>query len=302
MLLRPEEKNKYRRSGEIAKELKQKLLAVAKPGCPLLRLTKIAEIFREEYGERVTPAFPLNISINEIAAHYSPLIHEPGVLPRHGVVKLDLGVQIDGYISDTALTVDLDGKHKRLIDAARSALNAAIATIKDGVSVKSVSSIIEETIVEHGFRPIYNLTGHKIERYKLHGGINVPNTASKFSLTGRLNKFKTDDIYAIEPFATDGAGYVIDGHATYIYRLVDGSSEEPLLQAIKQEFDHLPFSPRWIPMVYKIKPRQLMNRIRQFVELQKLSGYPELIEKTKAIVSQFEHTIRVTKNGCEVLT
>ena len=120
------------------------------------------------------PAFPTNLSINEIAAHYTPSYNDETL--AHGLLKVDLGVHIDGFISDTSFSLDLEDseENKKLIEASKKALEEAKKTIEKGIQINKIGKAIQETIESYGFSPIINLSGHQIEQYNLHAGLTIP--------------------------------------------------------------------------------------------------------------------------------
>ncbi len=270
---------RYLQAGEIASRVRKEAEARVKEDTPLLEIAEYVENRIENLGGK--PAFPCNISLNEIASHYTP---ENNILSfkKGDVVKIDIGVHIDGYIADTATTVEIgSSNHAKLILACENALENAIATIRDGVQTRAVGKIIEETIKRNGFNPVRDLTGHSLERYKLHAGITIPNCKSFFSST-----IKKDMVFAVEPFATYGKGNIRYGRA-HIFS-IGSRVKSKQAQKIRKRFYSLPFAKRWLP---EIDTRDL-----------KLRQYFELIEAGDQIVAQFEHTVIVADNSCEVIT
>jgi len=159
------------------------------------------------------PSFPCNISINEIAAHYSPGLDDDLKIPKGSVIKLDIGAHIDGYISDTAITVSLEHRFKGLVESTEIALNMAISSFKHGKKLGEIGKVIQDVIVKMGYKPIRNLGGHLISRYNLHAGIFVPNVFDRSP-----EVIQKDNVYAIEPFSTNGEGLVREGgKATNIF-------------------------------------------------------------------------------------
>ncbi|MEO2152470.1 MAG: type II methionyl aminopeptidase, partial [Thermococcus sp.] len=161
------------RAGEIARKVKEEVVDLIKPGTKLYDIAEFVERRIVELGGK--PAFPCNLSLNEVAAHYTPYKGDDTVLKEGDYLKLDLGVHVDGYIADTAVTFRVGMEEDELMEAAREALENAIATLRAGVMVRDVAKAIEETIRGKGFNPIVNLSGHKVERYKLHAGVSIPN-------------------------------------------------------------------------------------------------------------------------------
>jgi methionyl aminopeptidase len=269
----------YIEAGKIAAQVLHETGSCIKEGVSLLEVAEYAEDRIKDLGGDI--AFPCNISINEIASHYTPDDDKPW-FKKGDVVKIDIGVHIEGYIADTAKTVEVETvDHTRLIRASKDALDNAILSIRRGVQTRAVGKIIEETITKQGFSPIKDLTGHSLEQYKLHAGISIPNYGSFFS-----QKIKKDMVFAIEPFATYGRGNISYGRP-HIYAA--GRASTKAHKDISERFGTLPFARRWIPE---------MN----LDDVKGLREYSELIESSGAIVAQSEHTVIVGESGCEVIT
>jgi methionyl aminopeptidase len=290
------ELEKWKKSGEIASQLMKKAVQLSKPGTPLL---EIAEKLEEEAEKlKVKWAFPVNLSINEVAAHATPAYDDKRV--AEGLLKIDLGISIDGFISDIAKSVDLtpENKHKEMIKANEKALSEAIKIVKSGVEVREIGKKIHEIITAAKFAPIRNLSGHEMKRYDLHAGLNIPNHDNN-------NKTPLEDgVYAIEPFATAGEGIVIDGKPSGIYMLLEkkpvrDAKTREILDFIEKEYSSLPFSARWI--VKKFGTLSLI-RLKNMEQNGILHSFAELIEKSRMPVSQAEHTVFVEKNRIIVLT
>lgn len=242
-------------------------------------------------------AFPLNVSVNEMAAHYTPSIDDERVFGEKDIVKIDSGVHKDGYIADAAVTVDLSGENGKLIEAAEEALENAVSVIRAGVTTKEIGKTIEDTIVKYGFRPIENLTGHVLGRYDLHAGISIPNISVDYA-----HELKEGDVVAIEPFATPGRGKVNEMKRVEIFgylrdRPLRLKEAREMLAYIKENFSTLPFAERWLMKKFSSK-----FALQELVRSEALRTYPILKEVSGAIVSQAEHTVMVKKDSCEVTT
>ena len=289
-----------RRAGAISRKVKEEAYRIVREGASVLEVCERLEAIILE--EDAKPAFPCNISINEVAAHYSPLPGDSTVIPPSSVVKVDIGVSVDGYIADTAISVAVDPMFEPMVEAAKTALREAIRLARPGVSVSRIGAAVQRVVEQMGFKPIRNLTGHEIARYSLHAGLSIPSVASHQS--GRLEAWH---IYAIEPFVTTprGGGEVVPRRLTTIFRVDSGrilqmrlkKEEKMLAKLLAERFDSLPYSPRWIPSYEKIK--RLHERM---VKLGRIHRYPVLVEKKGEPVAQAEHTILVTEDGCEVIT
>jgi methionyl aminopeptidase len=287
--------DKYRGAGRILAEVREEAIERIKEGVSLLEVAEFVEnSIREKGGE---PAFPCNISRNEEAAHATPSIDDKAVFGKD-IVKLDIGTHIDGYIGDSAVTVDLSGNNDGLVKASEAALNEAIKIIRDGVSTVEIGEVIENTIREQGYKPVVNLTGHGLMRYNSHAPPTIPNVKYEHGVILREN-----DVVAIEPFATDaqGAGKVVESGNAEIYSLIKAKpvrlrEAKKLLEEIKK-YQGLPFAKRWLP-------RERLDLALRMLENTKgvLRDYPVLREEEKGLISQAEHTIIVKEDGCEVTT
>ena len=299
--------SKYREAGKISIEAKKLALKIVKPGAKAYDVCERIEDLIIKKGAK--PAFPVNFSINHEAAHYSATILDNRIVPENAIVKIDLGAHIDGYLVDTAITVNLDPDLEDLSNASKDALEKAIEAVKPGMKVDEVGKIIEKTIEGYGYQPIRNLSGHQIKKYILHAGVSIPNTGP--NTFGRSPaKFEPGRIYAIEPFASTGEGWVNNDRVITIFRYVkDPRSKDKELRNIamkvKNIVGRLPFSPRHLhdKSTGKKGKEDVTRNIRKLQRANVITGYPVLIEANKDIrVSQHEDTIRITRDGCEILT
>lgn len=283
-------------AGRIAQEVKKWIRPKIKKGTPLLELAEKIESKIIELGGK--PAFPTNLSINEIAAHYTPLYNDE--TKAHGLLKVDLGVHINGFISDTSFSIDLENspENKKLIEAAEKALEEAKKTIAKDTPTNIIGKAIQDAIESKGFSPIINLSGHQIEQYNLHAGISIPNIDD--NRTANINP----GLYAIEPFATNGSGKVKDGKPSGIYSLIDyknirNPSAREILEYIAEEYVEMPFCSRWIIKKFGTKALIALNQLEQNGNLH---HYAQLVEVGKGVVSQAEDTILIEESGKKTIT
>lgn len=283
---------KYLEAGRIARECRDYAAGRVKEGGRLLDLVKETEEKIITMGGAI--AFPLNISINENAAHDTASPDDKRIFSSGDVVKVDLGVHIDGYIADTAVTVDL-GDNALLVEASRAALEAAIAMVRPGVRSGEIGAAVQTEIERRGFRPVANLTGHGLGKYLLHGPPTVPNIAMQGG-----HMIEEGMVFAIEPFASTGAGMVSDSARTEIYSQISSRrirlpTARKILKNI-EERKGLPFARHW----YHGDKTDLA--LVQLVKQDILRGYPVLHDIRGSLVSQAEHTLIVTEDGCIVTT
>ena len=292
---------KYKLAGKIAADAREFGVGLIKSKASYLDVVNKIESKIIDSGAGL--AFPVNISINEIAAHFTPKNNDNLFFKTGDVVKLDLGAHVDGYIADTAITVEVETNNfSDMIKASSDALYAAIALMKPGINLNEIGRKIKQTISSFGYKPIENLTGHSMEKYLLHAGASVPNVPDT------IHNYTPgeDDVFAIEPFATDGEGRVISGQGSNIYickenfnpRLIRDKKAKLVFDRVRKEFKSLPFAQRWLEK--KFSNTDLLLRKLSFLGLVK--QYPQLLDAKKGIVTQKEHTVIVTEDGCEVIT
>ncbi len=279
----------YKEAGKIAKNALQKGIESVKEGKSYL---EIAEEIEGYIKARAELAFPANISVNSVAAHYTPSLQDALEFRKGDVVKIDVGAHVNGFIADTAKTIEVGTKNKELlISSSREALEEAIKIIKAGVTVGEIGRKIEGKIREYGLKPVKNLQGHLLDRYSLHAGISIPNVGNDSKIA-----LKEGQVIAIEPFATDGAGYVIDDGIGNIYRLVKHSL---FTREIEKKFNGLPFAGRWLKDIYG---NDASFKISFLMRKKLIAPYFKLVDAENGTVAQFEHTIIVKEDKCEVIT
>ena len=289
--------DKIVKAGKIAQEIRRYAREIVIKGGSLFEIATLIDEKIATLGAK--PAFPVNLSVNEVAAHYTPSFGDTSV--ARGLLKVDIGVQIDGYIADTAFSIDLDNlpENKKLIETAEAAVNASVSEFALGKRLTEIGAVIGETISKAGFTSIVNLSGHSIERFVIHAGWTVPNYDS-----GQTDVLE-EGLYATEPFVTNGHGRVRDGPNSGIYRIDseggavrDRFAREVLNWAI-DEYQTLPFASRWVHK--KFGSRGLLA-LRQLEQAGILYQYPQLVEASGGKVAQAEHTVLLTEDGKKYIT
>lgn len=279
----------YIRAGEVIQEARELAREVAEPGT---RFEEIAEEIEGLIRDRgLEPAFPVNLSVDEEAAHFTPPPGGDRVLGEDDLLKIDIGAHSEGYIADTALTVNPSGKHGEMIEAVENVLEEALDFVEPGVTIEEFGSHVQKNVPGE-YNVVRNLTGHYLGRYTQHAGVSIPNTDN-----GSQHEFEKGDAVAIEPFITTGAGKVKDGARGNIYKLeregnVRGRHERKLLGEIKN-FQGLPFASRWFS---DFGGREKMA-LRKLVDSSIVHSYPVLKEMDDGLVAQAEHTVLVGVDG-----
>lgn len=291
----------YLKAGKIASEVRETARRRNHVGSTLYQVCETVESqIRDRNG---APAFPVNVSLNEIAAHYTAEPNDSTTVKEGDVLKIDIGVHVDGYIADTAVTVCYDPKYEGLIRAAESALSEAVRISRANTKASDIGKVIESTITKFGFRPIQNLSGHSLQQYTVHAGKSIPNIwtrGSSFSLIA-------NEAYAIEPFVTtrDGQGVVYEGKVRNIFGISsrkpakDGEADE-MLAVLWSRYKTLPFAMRWLLDKYDEKDARRL--IDVLVKKKNVHAYPILVEGQGKKVVQAEHTLIPSESGTTVIT
>ena len=288
-------------AGKIAHMALDQIEKYVKPGISIGALyDSIVKFITKTKG--VDLAFPPNISINECAAHdtAAPDPIEKRKIPKKALVKIDLGANVNGMLSDTARTFSTDGKHFQLIKAAKDALSNVIAIIKPELRINEIGAVVQETIESYGFKPIANLTGHQLKRGTLHAGLSIPSIKSvHFAQRSKLQKGM---ILAIEPFSTQGnAGYVIEGSGPPLIYSSKGNPKTDIGKILVKRYQKVPFSLRSATLFLK-KQHYIADNLSEILDKDNFHGYRPLIEKTRGLVAQAEDTILVTNKGAKIIT
>ncbi|MBI4814518.1 MAG: type II methionyl aminopeptidase [Methanobacterium sp.] len=303
----------YQKAGKIVKDVRELAVSEVHEGMKVLSLVNLIESEIKKRGG--IPAFPCNISINEVTAHYTSPPGDDTILKDGDLVKIDLGAHVDGFIADSAITVMIGSgegpyrsgdktytpeKQIKLIETANQALEVAISNIRAGAKLGKIGGEVEEYVKSQGFLPVANLTGHSMDRWILHSGLSIPNIKEK-----NHHRIEEGDVLAIEPFVTDGIGVVGDMKDTFIFRFLRDrplrlAPARKLLDLIKLKYANLPFAQRWLNEESGI--RQLNPAMRQLISSRAIYPYHVLREKSGARVAQAEHTVIVEGEGCTVIT
>jgi methionyl aminopeptidase len=288
----------FRRAARIARESREWAAANIKPGVQIRTILESVEDQIREAGG--APGFPAQSSRNSIAAHFCTSPEDEETYEEGDCVKVDLGVHVDGYVADTATTVDLslDGRWKTLIRSSADALAAAIATVEIGINVSKIGAAVERTITAAGFQPVRNLTGHGLGRWKVHTPPQIPNYAEHGG--GHLEEGM---VFAIEPFACNGRGFIRERGKAEVFMMVrpprkaKGLHKE-ILKAI-ESWRGLPIARRYFR---EFEPEDVDDTFRKLGRQGSLMRYPPLVEEEGVMVAQTEHTMYLGSDGVEVLT
>ena len=290
----------YKRSGKITAEVKALVPSEVRPGVSFLEVCDFVRREVEARGGRL--AFPTGIGVNEVTAHYAPQDGDLSVFKEDDLVKVDFGVHVDGYVTDTSVSVTLNPEYNLILEATQRALEAAMEAVRKETRTGEIGRVIHREAARFGFKTIENLTAHTLDRYVVHAGKSIPNLYMPHT-----QDLRKGDVFAIEPFLTPGsaAGYVVDAPSRTIFSMVarkrTGAPElDAFAERVWEERKTLPFTPRWYTAEYgKGKLGPIIDRL---VAKRILRAYPMLVEASGSPVAQFEHTMALDDGGLVLLT
>lgn len=279
---------KYRKAGEISKQVKKEVLERIKPGMRILELAEFIEKRILELGGK--PAFPVNIGINDITAHYTPKSDDATVIKAGDLVKIDQGIHVDGWVADMAYTYC--SEKSELIKVVEKALETGVKTIRMGVKISEISHAISEAVGSAGFGVIVNLTGHGLDQYVIHGPPTIPNVKNDSQQV-----LKEWDVVALEPFVCETNGYVKESEPVEIFSFLQPRparlpEARNILDLASDEYNGLPFCKRWL-VKKGFSPFKVSFALKQLEVSNAVKGYPVLRERSGLAVAQAEHTIIV---------
>jgi len=306
---------KIRKAGEVHRQVRKYVQSFVKPG---LKMTEICQRLERKTHELVVAngleagwGFPTGCSLNYVAAHYTPNYGDETVLQYDDVCKLDFGVQVGGRIVDCAFTIAFNERYDPIIEASQAGTNTGVKEAGIDARFQDIGAAIQETIESYEIelngktwpiKSVRNLNGHSIEPYRIHGFKSVPIVKNQES-----SMMEEGEFYAIETFASNGKGYVVeDLECSHYMKIFDAQhvplrvkSSKALLHTIEQNFGTLGFCRRWLDDLGAT--RHLMA-LKNLVDNDVVQPYPPLCDVKGSYVTQMEHTILLRPTCKEVVS
>ena len=201
------EVEKMRRSGRIVHQVLETVRGLVVPGVSTMDLERVADEKIQELGAK--PAFKgyydypcvLCTSVNQEIIHGIP--SEKRILKEGDIVSIDCGVVLDGYYSDSAITVPVGAaiapELKKLLEVTETSLKKAIQEVRLGKTVGDVGAAVQEYVEANGFSVVREFVGHGIGT-RLHEEPQVPNYGTR----GHGTRLREGMVLAIEPMVNIG--------------------------------------------------------------------------------------------------
>lgn len=261
----------YRQAAETHRQVRQWAQKSIRPGQSLIEIAEgIEDSVRRLLGHdgltegdsiKGGMGFPTGLNIDHIAAHVSPNAGNKTILQQNNVLKVDIGVHVNGRIVDSAFTMAFDPMYDNLLAAVKDATNTGVREAGIDVRLGELGGLIQETMESyeceingtvHPIKPIKHLAGHTIHPYSIHGSKSVP-----IVKTSDTTKMEEGDVFAIETFGTTGNGYVRDVGEVSHYALRSDApkvdlpliSAKSLLKTIQKNFSTIPFCRRYLDRI-----------------------------------------------------
>ncbi|MDQ2767273.1 MAG: type I methionyl aminopeptidase [Gemmatimonadota bacterium] len=220
----PAELEGLRRAGVVTRKVLDAMKAAVRPGISTRELDHVALEVMRLHGARSAPQlvydFPGTtcISVNEEIVHGIPGAR---VLASGDLVKLDVTVELDGYMADACETVAVGraGRAQRdLIDCATRAFFAGYAQVRPGARAYDIGAAVQAEVVRSGFSVVRELTGHGIGR-TIHEEPMIPNYREP-----RHSRVLTEGlVFTIEPLIAQGSGRMMTMRDGWTIRTRDRS-------------------------------------------------------------------------------
>jgi len=323
-----------REAAEVHRQTRRYVQQFIRPGLSFLEIAQRIEnttaFLVQKNGLKRGWGFPTGLSVNHIAAHDSPNYQQSSkILKYSDVLKIDFGVQVNGWIIDSAFSITFDPRHLGLLYAVRNATEAGIRAAGPGVPLSEVGAAIQEAMEDRytvlasikdakkrkgpmlqtvRIRCVQNLCGHNMKQYVIHSGKSVPSFPS-----GDHEVMEMGEVYAIEVFGTTGIAYVEEkGSCSHYMWNKDGPpksllhqylSDKPqalrLAVHIQSHYSTLAFCRRWLD---DAGFKDHLPALDALCDAGFVERYPPLCDREGSFVAQFEHTIYLGPNGKEIIS
>lgn len=287
--------------GKLTHQIRKEVVKIPKVGVDITVIIDYIE--KKIFDNGYLPAFPATVSVNDIAAHYT-VFDEGYILKKGDLIKIDFGISHNGFITDNAVSVEVESnEHEALLKANLAGLNAAMKKAELGVSMSDIGKVVDLEAEKAGFNTIHNLSGHQIAINNLHCGLSVPNYENFDN-----SIIEDNSELAIEPFFTYGVPSIKSGGGGNIlhlknYKPVRDPIAKKLLNYIREHYPFLPFSKRWLvnDIVSKLRSeevssealdkRKVLYGLRHLKLHKIVYEYDQLVTEDGALVSQYEDAV-----------
>mmetsp|Transcript_54845 Transcript_54845/g.63068 ORF Transcript_54845/g.63068 Transcript_54845/m.63068 type:complete len:387 (-) Transcript_54845:216-1376(-) len=312
--------DKYQAAGKIANETLEKIIKKCVPGAGIVDICafgdeEIEKEVKKVYNKKKLEkgiAFPTCLSVNEICGHFSPLRSEPCALKEGDLVKIDLGVHIDGFISITAHTIVVsekadavvEGRKADVIHAAYNALQVALRLLKPGQKNNDVTEHIAKVVESYKCNPVEGVLSHELKKHLIDGNNCIINKAT-FDQKVDDYEFQVNEVYGLDIIASTGEGKPRETEVRCtVYKRAIEKAYSLKLKASRQFFSEL--NERYPTLAFSMRSFEdetvAKLAVNECVKHELLHAYPVLAEKEGELVAQFKYTVMILKGGTVVVS
>jgi len=321
ILNNPDAVTKYKLAGDIANRVLAQLVKETVPGKVIVDLCTlgdklITEAVSTQYNKGKVEkgvAFPTSFSVNNCLGHFSPLVGDTATIKEGDLVKVDLGVHLDGFIALGAhtfvalepanATQPVTGRKADVICAAHYAAECAHRLIKPGNKNTQVTEMISKVASQFGCEAVEGVLSHQMKRFVIDGNNVIINKANVDQKVDEF-EFEEGQVYAVDIVMSTGEGKAreLESRTTIYKRAVDQNyllklqAARYVFNEVNNRFPTLPFTLR------ALDEKRARLGITECVKHDLVIPYPVLYEKDNEFVAQFKFTVMILPSSTQRLT
>ncbi|XP_068170992.1 proliferation-associated protein 2G4a [Antennarius striatus] len=315
---------KYKMGGDIANQAVRLVLEAAKPGVSVLSLcekgdayimSETGKVFKKEKEIKKGIAFPTSVSVNNTVCHFSPLKSDPDYILKDGdLVKIDLGVHVDGFIANVAHSFvvgaskenPVTGRKADVIKAAHLCAEAALRLVKAGNQNTQVTEAWNKIAQSFKCTPIEGMLSHQLKQHVIDGEKTIiQNPTDQQRKDQEKAEFEVHEVYAVDILISTGEGKARDGgQRTTIYKR-DPSKQYGLkmktsrmfFSEVERRFDAMPFTLR----AFEDEAKARLG-VMECAKHELVQPFTVFQEKEGEYVAQIKFTVLLMTNGPDRIT
>ncbi|KAK6303247.1 hypothetical protein J4Q44_G00257010 [Coregonus suidteri] len=310
---------KYKMGAEIANQALKAVVEAAKAGETVVSLcakgdafimVETGKVFRKEKDLKKGIAFPTSVSVNNCVCHFSPLKSDPEIVLKDGdLIKIDLGVHVDGFISNLAHSfvvgvtkeAPLTGRKADVIKAAHLCAEAALRLVKPGNQNSQVTEAWNKIAKSFKCSAIEGMLSHQLKQHVIDGEKTIiQNPTDQQRKDHEKAEFEVHEVYAVDVLISTGEGKAKDaGQRTTIYKRdpdkqygLKMKTSRSFFSEVERRFDAMPFTLR----AFEDEGKARLGVV-ECAKHELLQPFNVLHEKEGEFVAQFKFTVLLMANG-----
>uniref|UniRef100_A0AAZ3RCL4 Peptidase M24 domain-containing protein n=1 Tax=Oncorhynchus tshawytscha TaxID=74940 RepID=A0AAZ3RCL4_ONCTS len=307
---------KYKMGAEIANQALKAVVEAARAGVTVVSLCETGDafimaetgkVFRKEKDLKKGIAFPTSVSVNNCVCHFSPLKSDPEITLKDGdLIKIDLGVHVDGFISNLAHSfvvgdAPLTGRKADVIKAAHLCAEAALRLVKPGNQNSQVTEAWNKIAKSFKCSAIEGMLSHQLKQHVIDGEKTIIQNPTDLQRKDHEKaEFEVHEVYAVDVLISTGEGKAKDaGQRTTIYKRdpdkqygLKMKTSRSFFSEVERRFDAMPFTLR----AFEDEAKARLGVV-ECAKHELLQPFNVLHEKEGEFVAQFKFTVLLMANG-----